>query len=342
MTAKHRTLFVTDRGLQQQAWALEGAPPELDIVMRRSPSQAELLALVPECEFLISERSGRIDADLIAAGRQLRLIQRLGVQTWDIDLEAARRARVLVCYFPVQTCQLVAEHVILQILGLIKRVRELMAVSEAADPWGQTPRRCDEDHFAYNWSGRQNIAGLVGRTVGILGFGEIGVELARRLRSFDCTVLYQKRRRLPPEAEVQLGLSYVAAPAEMAAASDMVVALLPLSPATDQSLNGEFFAAMKPGAFFVHSGGSGTVDEAALAQALSTGHLGGAAVDGFTWEPTEPNNPLIALAHDPLCNLILTPHVAAGAIKATGTLRAGDYANITALLAGRPLRYQLA
>jgi lactate dehydrogenase-like 2-hydroxyacid dehydrogenase len=226
-------------------------------------------------------------------------------------------------------------------LGLIKRVRELMAISEAPHGWGQPPRRCDEDHFAYNWSGRRNLGGLMDRKVGILGFGEIGVELARRLKGFDCTVLYQKRRRLPPEAEAELSLGYVASPAELAAACDIVVALLPLSPATDQRLNAEFFEAMKPGALFVHSGGSGTVDEAALAQALSTGHLGGAAADGFTWEPTEPNNPLIALAHDPLCNLILTPHVAAGAITATGALRAGDYANITALLAGRPLRYQV-
>jgi len=341
MTTKHRTLFVTERGLQQQAWALEGAPPELDIVMRRAPSQVELLELLPEFEFLISERSGRIDAGLITAGRQLRLIQRLGVQTWDIDLRAARAAGVSVCYFPVQTCRLVAEHIVLQILGLIKRIRELMAVSQAVHDWGRPPRRCDEDHFAYNWSARQNLNGLMDRTVGILGFGEIGVELARRLRGFDCNVLYQKRRRLPPAAEAELGLSYAASAAEIAASSDIVVALLPMGPATAQSLNSSFFAAMKPGSLFVHSGGSGTVDEAALARALSTGHLGGAAVDGFTWEPTEPSNPLVALAGEPSCNLILTPHVAAGAITATGALRANDYANLTALLAGRPLRYQV-
>ena len=340
MSDKHRTLFVTDRGQQQQQWALDGAPPELDIIMRRRPSQEEIIALLPDMEVFISERSGMIDAGMIAAGKNLRLIQRLGIQTWDIDLEAARGAGIPVCFLPVATCVLVSEHVIMQMLGLIKRVRELMKVSEDGEDWGQPPRRCDEDHFAYNWSRRQNIQGLMGKTVGIVGFGEIGVELAHRLKAFDCTVLYQKRKRYPPHVEAEYNIHY-ATQGEIAAASDVVVALLPLGPETEQGLSGIFFASMKPGALFIQSGGSGTVDELALAEALRSGHLGGAAVDGFTWEPVQPDNPLLALARDPLCNLILTPHVAAGAIIITGALRQGDYVNIVAMLAGAELRYRL-
>ncbi|MBL8055231.1 MAG: hypothetical protein JNK29_00970 [Anaerolineales bacterium] len=342
MSLKHRTLFFTDRGAAHQQWALDGAPPELDVVMRRTPSRAEILALLPEAEFLISERSGVIDAELIAAGPRLRLIQRLGVQTWDIDLEAARRAGLPVCVLPIQTCALVAEHVVMQMLGLIKRLRELMAVSEAAELGGQTPRRCDEDHFAYNWSGRENISGLRGKTVSILGFGEIGVELAARLQGFDCDLIYQKRKRLPPEAEAQLRMRYAATREEAAAQSDIVVALLPLGPETDQVLSTSFFAQLKPGALFIHSGGSGTVDEAALAEALQSGRLGGAAVDGFTWEPVPPDNVLIALAQDRRRNLILTPHVAAGAVPGTGKERAADYVNLMAVLEGRALRYRVA
>ncbi len=139
-----------------------------------------------------------------------------------------RVAGIPVCYLPIDSCVLVAEHVMMQMLGLIKRVRELMKVSEDGDDWGQAPRRCDEDHFAYNWSRRQNIQGLMGKTVGILGFGEIGVELARRLKAFDCTVLYQKRKRLPPPVEAGYNLRY-ASQDEIAAASDVVVALLPRS-----------------------------------------------------------------------------------------------------------------
>lgn len=340
MTAKHRTLFITDRGQQQQQWALEGAPPELDIIMRRRPPKEEIIALLPEMEFFISERSGVIDADMIAAGRRLRLIQRLGVQTWDIDLEAARAAGIPVCCLPVPTCEMVAEHVVMQALCLIKRVRELMKVAEDGDDWGRPPRRCDEDYFAYNWSRRQNIGGLAGKTVAILGFGEIGVEVARRLKPFGCTVLYQKRKRYPAAVEADYGIRY-AAPDEIAAAADVIVALLPLGAETEQGLDAAFFAALKAGALFIQSGGSGTVDEEALAAALRSGHLGGAAVDGFTWEPVQPDNPLLALARDPMCNLVLTPHVAAGAITITGALRQGDYVNIVAALKDEPLRYRL-
>lgn len=338
----HQTLFLTEREAQHQQRALDGAPPELEVIMRRAPDRAELLALLPQAEFLISERAGLIDAEMIAAGRRLRLIQRLGVQVWDIDLAAARAAGIPVCYLPVQTCALVAEHVVMQCLGLLKRLRELMVLVESAESGGQTPRRCDESHYAYNWTGRAHIGGLTGKTVGILGFGEIGGELARRLRSFDCEVLYYKRRRLPPQAEAQLGLRYASSLAEAAAASDIVVALLPFGPQTDQCLNAEFFRRMRPGALFIQSGGSGTVDEDALAAALRSGHLGGAAVDGFTWEPVPPDNGLIALARDRQFNLVLTPHVAGGAAPRVGKLRAGDYQNLLAVLQGRELRYRIA
>ena len=85
---KHTTLFLTQRGLQHQQWAVEGAPPELALIMRRGASREELLALLADAEFLITERTGVIDAEMIAAAPKLRLIQRLGRQTWDIDLDA--------------------------------------------------------------------------------------------------------------------------------------------------------------------------------------------------------------------------------------------------------------
>ena len=179
---RHKVVFLTQRGLRHQQWALEAAPPELDIAMRRDPPRAELLALLATAEFLISERTGTIDADLIAAAPNLRLIQRLGIQTWDIDLTAARAAGVAVCCWPIQGCVMVAEHMLLQILGVLKRVRESMEITAEAADWGITPHRGDEDHFAYNWSKRSGIGMLSGATVGILGFGEIGLELANRLR----------------------------------------------------------------------------------------------------------------------------------------------------------------
>lgn len=178
MSQKHATLFITHRGERHQQDALGAAPAELEVTMLRSPTKEEIMAALPGKEFLITERTGVIDADIIQAGKDLRLIQRLGSQTYDIDLKAAKIAGIPVCYLPVRSCIMVAEHMALQILALAKRLREVMDLTAEANDFGHPPRLCDEDYFAYNWTGRENLLGLWESTVGILGFGEIGTELA--------------------------------------------------------------------------------------------------------------------------------------------------------------------
>ncbi len=337
---KHKTLFLTQRGLQHQRWALEGAPPELALVMRRGASRDELLALLADAKFLITERTGVIDAEMIASAPRLRLIQRLGRQTWDLDLDAARQAGVPVCTWPINGCVLVAEQMMLQMLGLLKRLREGMAVTAQAADYGIETHRGDEDHFAYNWSRRGGIGRLTGATVGILGFGEIGLELVEQLRGFHCTVLYHKRTRLPAAVEAQLGIAY-ATPDVIAEQSDIVCSLLPYQ-GPKEPLDAAYFARMKPGSIFVHCGSGATVDETAMLAALRAGHLAGAALDTYTYEPLRPDDPLVDAVQDPALNLILTPHTAAGGVTAGGSGRTQDYDNILALLEGRALRYQIA
>jgi len=333
---KHPTLFITHRGERHQQAALAAAPAELDITLRRTPSTEEIIALLPGKEFLITERTGVIDAEIIAAGKDLRLIQRLGSQTYDIDLVAARAAGIPVCYLPVLGCIRVAEHMLLQMLACGKRLREVVDITLSAEDYGQPPKRCDEDYFAYNWSGRRDVRGLWGATVGILGYGEIGTELARRLQGFGCKVLYNKRNRLPEAAERQANVTFAEAN-DLVAVSDYVCMLMPLFPETEQSLGRDFFARMKPGAIFVSCGGSGVVDEDALADAYASGHLYGAAVDTYTFEPIAPDDPLLPLARDPRANLVLTPHTAAGTVAATRDERVDDYTNIMAVLRGEEL-----
>ena len=338
---KHPVLFVTHRGERHQRAALGAAPPELQITMRRTPSRDEIMALLPGMEFLISERTGAIDAELMSAGKELRLIQRLGSQTYDIDLAAARAAGIAVCSTPVRTCIMVAEHMLMQMLAAAKRLREVMDIATGAQGWGHEPRRCDEDYFAYNWSGRADIRGIWGSTVGILGLGEIGTELARRLRPFGCTVLYNKRDRLPAFAEQELSVNF-AGRDTLLARSDFVCMLMPFFNETAGTLDAGFFARMKPGAVFVSCGGSGVVDEGALAGALASGHLYGAAVDTYTYEPIHPEDPLLPLARQPGANVILTPHTAAGPVAANRDERCGDFDNIVHFLRGEELEGRLA
>jgi phosphoglycerate dehydrogenase-like enzyme len=276
---------------------------------------------------------------MIAAAPKLRLIQRLGRQVWDIDLEAARRAGVPVCCWPIEGCVMVAEHMMLQMLGLLKRLREAMHITAEAADYGVETKRGDEDTFAYNWSKRTGIGKLSGATVGILGFGEIGWELVEQLRGFHCTVLYHKRTRLPAPVEEQMGLEY-ASPEAIAERSDIVCSLLPYQ-GPKEPIDAAYFARMKPGSLFVHCGSGATVDEAALLDALRSGHLAGAALDTYTYEPLRPEDPLVQAVRDPMLNLILTPHIAAGGFTAGGHSRSQDYDNILALLQGRALKHRV-
>jgi phosphoglycerate dehydrogenase-like enzyme len=338
------TLFLTHRGLWQQQRVLESAPQELEITMLREASKAEIIRRLPDIDFLISEREDVIDADIIAAGRQLRLIQRLGSQTYDIDLGAARQAGIPVCYWPDMGTIHVAEHCLMQTLDLIKKVRDLTSTMNRAD-WTAPSMLCNEDTFSYNWTRRSGSDTLWGKTVGILGFGEIGRELAAMVKGFKGTILYHKRRPMVPQAEKELGVTYTL-PDELARQSHVVYCLLPFIQESAQSMNAEFFANMMPGSYFVFCGGSGMVNEADLVAALRSGHLAGAALDTFTYEPLQKDSPLLDIHRelfDPNneapANLLLTPHVAAGT---RGGSRRSDYSNLINVLTGQPLQYRVA
>ncbi len=333
---KHTALFLTHRGAFHQQNILSAAPESLQITMLRDADHAQIIERLPEVEFLITEREQNIDAEMITAGKQLRLIQRLGRQTWDIDLDTARHCNIPVCFWPDQSCVNVAEHMLMVSLELLKQSRQMSRTINSAD-WANTPQRCDEDTFAYNWTGRTGVDTLRGKTVGILGFGEIGRELAVMLRGFDCRVFYNKRSPMPKAAEMELSINY-ADWDDLVSQSDVIHCLLPYIPQQQQSINKAFFDRMKNGSYFIFAGGSGMVDESALIDSLEAGHLVGAGLDTFTYEPLPTGSPLIKIHRDTPINLILTPHVAAGT-------RAGDrkeeYTNIQRLLNSQELLYRV-
>jgi phosphoglycerate dehydrogenase-like enzyme len=339
--ASHRTLYLTERSPRHQRNVLAAAPPELDVVIMRLPARDELWPQLARAEFLISERAGVIDADMIKAAPHLRLIVRLGSLAQDIDLATAGARGIAVTTWPVRGTIAVAEHCVLQMLALARRLLEVNAVAMAAEDWGEA-QRTDENIFAYNWSGQQALGGLWRRTVGILGFGEVGAELARRLRGWDCRILYNRRRRLPPASEAALGIVYTSAGGVLEE-SDFVVNLLPYTAETEHALGAAQFARMKEGASLVSCGSGRVIDEAALAEALRLGHLAGAALDTYEWEPLRSDNPLRRLAlDDPTRDILLTPHIAAGA-PAHGVIpsRAEDYVPILGFLRGEPLPYRI-
>jgi phosphoglycerate dehydrogenase-like enzyme len=339
VTGRHHTVFVTSRAPVHQSMALAAAPEELDVVMLQDPDRDELLTSVQNAEFLISERAGRIDAEVIAAAGPLRLIQRLGSRCHDIDLEAARSRGVPVCRWPLPGPAMVAEHVILQILALTRRLRATGQILHDGVDYGP-PQESDANTFAINWSHQTDLVGLMGSTIGIVGLGEIGTELAVRLRPFETETLYFNPHRLSFEAEQDLQVRYASLP-DLLAASHIVCLLVPTTPETVGMTDAGFLDRMRPGSLLVNSGASTTLDEEAVASAYRVGRLGGVATDGYRWEPVRPDNPLLALALDPSANVVLTPHTALANVVNSVDLRATEYTNLVNLLAGRPLLHRV-
>ena len=335
------TLYTTERGAFHQERALAAAPDALDVTMLRNPTEAQIAPYYRKTVYFISERRGAISAEMIAQMPSLKLILRLGSLTYDIDTQAAAAAGVIVAYHPIESVIRVAEHVMMGMLALSKRLYEVGGTARgASDKWRER-QRTDEDTFAYNWSGREGIGQLYHRTVGILGFGEIGAELARRLTGWGCTILYHKRQRLPSAVEQTLHINY-AQHADMLAHCDYLVNLLPYSPETDTSLTARTFQQMKDGAFVVSVGSGSVIDEAALAGAIESGKLGGAALDTYEYEPIAPDNPLRQLALRG-GNVVLTPHTAAGSFTVQGAAqaRADDYLAIRRHIDGHPIPYRV-
>jgi lactate dehydrogenase-like 2-hydroxyacid dehydrogenase len=335
---KLKVLLSTFREAVHQQRALEVAPAGLDIEVCSRPTPDQLASRLPDFDVLVTERLGVVNAVAIEGAPHLRLIQRLGRMTHDIDLEAAQRAGIPVCNWPLRSCAMVAEHVVMQLLGLAKRSRECEAVLRRPGEGDLPPRKCDGNYFAINWTRRQNIRPIAGSTVGIMGFGEVGSELAMRLRPFDCRILYNKRTRLPAQVEEQFGMRY-ADWRSIRAESDFLCLLLPHIASPEPAIGRDFITGMKDGACLISAGSSSTLNEKDVAEAYRQGKLSGVATDGWAWEPLLPDNPLLGLADNPQANVVFTPHTAGGSLTAAdiASNRRQEWHNVENLLRGEPL-----
>jgi len=319
---------------------MRAAPEWLDITMLESPDRKAIIDALVGAEFMISERAGEIDAEMIRGATGMKLIQRLGTRSHDIDLAAAANAGVVVCCQPLQQSVAVAEHTMALILALVKRLRDVTEETVSGHDWG-SPIKSDANTFAINWSDRQGITTLDGAKVGIIGLGEIGTQLALRLQPFGSDVVYHNPTRLPRAIEQEQGVRHASLP-DLLAECQIVCLVVPSSERTDGITDRRFLDMMRPGCILVSTGASTTLDEAAVADAYLDGRLSGVATDGYRWEPVRADNPLLALAEDRRANVILTPHCALGNMELGLTLRAADYTNIINFTSGRPLIHRLA
>ncbi|MGH7264261.1 MAG: 2-hydroxyacid dehydrogenase, partial [Candidatus Rokuibacteriota bacterium] len=252
-------------------------PPGLRVEFLDRGSEDELLARLPGYEFVIALSFGPRH---FAAATKLRLLQAPGVGYDGVDLAEARARGIPVATTPEGTIEGVAEHVLLMILALNKQLL-------AAD------RALREGRWLV-WQLRPTSHMLAGQTLGLVGLGRIGREVARRARGFDVTLLYTDPVRPPADVERDLGARYLPLD-DLLRTADVVSLHTPLAPETRGLIGARELALMKPGAILVNTSRGGVVDEPALVAALRDGRLRGAGLDVFEREPIPADSPLLTL-----------------------------------------------
>ncbi len=225
-----------------------------------------------------------VTAAVIAAAPRLRLIQKIGVGVNTIDLDAARAHGAAVCNMPGSNSQAVAEAALLLMLAALRRAVPFDRATRAGLGW-----RMEPDDF-------DALGELGGRTVGLVGYGAIPRRLAPILSALGASVIHTSRT---PGGDGWVPLDV------LLARSDVVSLHVPLTPDTARLIDAGSIARMKPGAVLINTARGGLVDEAALVDALRSGHLRAAGLDVFATEPVSAGNPLLALD-----NVVAAPHVA--------------------------------
>ena len=299
--------------------------------IRASDGTCVELSADPRDADVIVFRRGRVDANVLDANPNLRLVQRFGERPDGVDLVEARRRGIAVSCIPRRTLRYTAEHAILLMLALGKRLLEADRIVRTGDYDRSRVRAIDD--VAANWPGMQSIEGLDGKTLGILGLGEVGTLVARFARAFGMHVLYTKRTRADVAEECQLGVEY-APRDELLARADFVSVHAANLPENTNLVGAEMFNAMRPAAFLVNTSRGRLVNEDALYDALVSARIAGAGLDVHRIEPRSVPDRLGALP-----NVIMTPHFAGGPRSGVlGELRL-VLENCRAAAAGTPPRY---
>ena len=278
--------------LDQEAVAQLQAVPNFEVTVKTGLNEAELAQIIPDYQIVVVRSATRITRPVIEAGKNLKLIIRAGIGLDNIDVQAARERGIEVANTPAATSISVAEHTLGLMLGAVRH----------HGPANLSMKQHKWEKKAF--TGTE----LYGKTLGIIGFGRIGTEVARRALAFGMKILAYDVIPIKIDLPVkQVGLD------ELLTQADIITLHLPKTP---KPILGEAeFAKMKNGVVVVNAARGGVVDEQALLQALNSGKVKAAAIDVFSKEPPED----FSLIDHP--RVTATPHL--GASSEEGQKRAG-------------------
>jgi phosphoglycerate dehydrogenase-like enzyme len=292
----------------------ERLPPDVEVAVVADFGEEEFRRQAADATVLVNARRP-VDASTLAMAPAARLIQMIGAGFDPIDRAAVEASAVTVAYNPGVNASGAAEHTIMLMLALLKRLPS-------------TERATRAGRFAPGEIIASGIDDLADATVGLVGMGHIGQAVAARLAPFGSRILYHARRPVPTVEGIATGPLPLP---ELLATSNVVSLHIPLTPETHHLIGERDIAWMPAGSFLINAGRGGLVDEAALRAAIVSGHLAGAGVDVLEHE-TDGVNPFADLPE-----VIVTPHLGGGSRNSMSGVVERCTANIHRFLAGEPV-----
>lgn len=274
------------------------------------PDRPALLAAVPEADALLVRSATTVDAEVLAAGTKLKIVARAGVGLDNVDVKAATARGVLVVNAPTSNIHSAAEHAVTLLLATARQIPA-----------------ADASLKAHTWK-RASFNGteIFGKTVGVVGLGRIGQLFAQRLAAFGTHIVAYDPYVSAARA-AQLGIELLTLD-ELLGRADFISVHLPKTPETAGLIGKEALAKTKPGVIIVNAARGGLIDEAALADAIRSGHVRGAGLDVFSTEPCT-DSPLFELAQ-----VVVTPHLGASTSEAQDRAGTDVAASVQLALAG--------
>ena len=304
-------VLVADAGYEAAITDLSDQYPNLDIL--GASDAADAAALSSDKIVGVIADTVPIDKNLLDKMSNLRAVLKLGRSYFNIDVDALRGRGTYFGCVPRKGPNCVAELALTLIMALSK---DLIVGNEAVAMGayryrGIKPELTSQRKIAFHWMKNERVHEVTGKTLGIIGMGEIGCELARRASVMGMSNIYHKRKPLSAELEGVFDASYRDLD-DLLRESDYVCVATPHTPETEGMIGAEQIALMKESACLVNIARGGIIDEDAMIAALQEDRIAGAGLDVFTYEPLPPESPLCALD-----NVILCPHIGGG----TGTNR---------------------
>jgi len=280
------------------------------------PPRDVLLKKVQDIDGLLSLLTDKVDAELMDAAPRLKVVSNMAVGFDNIDVPEATKHGIVVGNTPGVLTETTADFAWALIMATGRRVAE-------GDRWTRSGK--------WKTWGPMILLGydIHHATLGIVGFGRIGIEIAKRARGFNMKILYYDVVRRKPEEEKELGLEYVPNLHDLLSKADFVTIHVPLMAETRHLISTAEFAAMKPTAIFVNTSRGPVVDQKALYQALKSGQIFAAGLDVTEVEPISMDDPLLTLD-----NITIAPHIASASVATRTKMATMAAANLIAGLKG--------